>query len=234
MSMKEEKLIDIHSHILPFVDDGSPDIETSLKMLKVAQNIGIEKIILTPHLRGKYNADKKRLQSVFNELQIAKDKEKIEVQLFLGQEAFYTDKLLSKFDSGEALTLAGSKYVLLEFSYSNRTDVAEICYKFKRVGYMPIVAHIERYPYLTQEDYTEIKSVGGMIQINSSAIVGKDKQEIRTAKRLFALDCVDFVASDFHHFRENNMDMAVMPIVKRYGEDTAKQVFYENAKKILQ
>ena len=132
------------------------------------------------------------------------------------------------------MTFADSKYVLIEFSVSEQEDVSEAVYEIARMGYSPIIAHVERYPYLTVSDIFEIKDLGGLIQVNADSIVGKYKRLFKKRiKELFKNDLVDFVASDVHFGRNNCMQKAREYVGKKYGEEIMNKVFIENAKKIL-
>ena len=161
-------MIDIHNHILYGVDDGSKDLDMSLAMLKEEMEQGVTMIYLTPHQNQQTLTGpllKERYQSFLEEL-----KEKgIDMDIRLGAEIYYYPGLKQDLLSGKALTMDESKYVLVEFSTRTETNVSEIVYELVVAGFTPIIAHIERYPYLKKEDYFDIKDAGALIQINAGS-----------------------------------------------------------------
>ena len=228
-------MIDIHTHILPLVDDGSKSIENSLRMLNELSANGVTHAFLTPHYRGKYVANKEVLKTEFEKFKsTAKD---IPINLYLGREIYCDRESLNLLSEGKLLTLNGTKYALLEFHYYNRADIVDAVYTAKTRGFIPIVAHIERYEYLDfkdLDDVFEIKSLGGLIQVNASSLVKKaDKTYFKRVKRLLRFDLVDFVASDCHDFRPIRIGEARKFIEKRYGKDRAVKLFDTNALPII-
>ena len=225
-------MIDIHSHILPYVDDGSKGKESSIKMLKDLCDIGVTDLFLTPHYRGKYNLEKNQILEIFN--QFKEDAKDIPINLYVGREINIDNESIEKFFKGELLSLNGTKYVLIEFHYHNYFDIVEAVYMLVNKGYIPIVAHPERYEYLELEDIEEIKSIGGLIQINASSLIRKfDKGRYKIAKRLIKEDLVDFVASDHHDFRALYRADAKKVVEKKFGKDVAEDLFYNNPMKII-
>ena len=225
-------MIDIHSHILPYVDDGSKGKESSIKMLKDLCDIGVTDVFLTPHYRGKYNLEKDQILEIFN--QFKEDAKDVPINLYIGREINIDNESIEKFFKGELLSLNGTKYVLIEFHYHNYFDIVEAVYMLVNKGYIPIVAHPERYEYLELEDIEEIKSIGGLIQINASSLIRKfDKGRYKIAKRLIKEDLVDFVASDHHDFRALYLADAKKVVEKKFGKDVAEDLFYNNPMKII-
>ncbi len=207
-------MIDIHSHILPGVDDGSRSLEMSENMLCAYVAQGIDKVICTPH----QNADLRRPELLLSRFQeFKKVAERYGVTSYLGAEIYYYEKMLEGLASGELLTMNGTKYVLVEFS--TRSDMAYIpdaVYELSIKGYKPIVAHIERYPYIGTAEYNEIKQNGGLIQVNASSFEKKD--HAKTLKYLLKNDIVDFIASDCHSDgrRSANFSAARSYIAKKF------------------
>ena len=228
-------MIDIHSHILHCVDDGSRCIEESMRMIKEAAQFGVTDLICSPHLRGEFKNTKEKIFQNFSELKSQVEKDKILINLYLGQEIFVTSELFNKLKSGEAWTMANSNYLLLEFDFFKDTDICEVVYEVQRLGYKVIVAHPERYEHFTMETAFELKDLGGLIQVNAESIVGKVKKPIKKlVKQMFKAGLVDFVASDVHENRENLLEKAQKFVKAKFGEDAEKAVFSVNAKKIIQ
>ena len=227
-------MIDIHTHVLPQVDDGSDSVETSLNMLRFIQENGVTDVILTPHYRGRYNKTAKELASLFKDFKKQVLDAGINVKLHLGQEIYYTEDLIGVLESNEVLTLNDTKYVLLEFPYNESVDIEEIVYDVVASGFIPVIAHVERYGYVSIDDVVAIKSLGALIQVNGTAVLGNaPKYAVKRTKKLLKAKLVDFVASDAHKSRLPNLKDAYDKIKKKYGEDYANVLFTENAKKIL-
>ena len=210
-------MIDIHNHILYGVDDGSKDLDMSLAMLKEEMEQGVTTIYLTPHQNQQTLTGpllKERYQSFLEEL-----KEKgIDMDLRLGAEIYYYPGLKQDLLSGKALTMDESKYVLVEFSTRTETNVSEIVYELVMAGFTPIIAHIERYPYLKKEDYFDIKEAGGLIQINSGSFSHFSSRGL--IKYLLKNDLVDYVATDAHDNSRRKVDFSFVHsyIKKKYPE----------------
>ena len=198
-------MIDIHNHILYGVDDGSKDLDMSLAMLKEEMEQGVTTIYLTPHQNQQTLTGpllKERYQSFLEEL-----KEKgIDMDIRLGAEIYYYPGLKQDLLSGKALTMDESKYVLVEFSTRTETNVSEIVYELVMAGFTPIIAHIERYPYLKKEDYFDIKEAGGLIQINSGSFSRFSSRGL--IKYLLKNDLVDYVATDAHDNSKRKVDFS--------------------------
>ncbi len=224
-------MIDIHSHILPLVDDGSKSLDDSLTMLKNLKKIGVKDVVLTPHNRGIYLCSKGQLKKEFEKFK--KASASIGINLYLGQEIYYNDSTLEKLKSGELLTINNSKHVLLEFGADNVSEIVEFTYLVKKAGFIPIIAHPERYNSLDSFDIEEIKSVGGLIQINASSIINGSFSTRRMVKKLLKLKLVDFIASDIHFNRKLVLDKAKKYVSKKFGKEMADVLFELNAKEIL-
>ncbi len=226
-------MIDIHSHILPFVDDGSASLETSLRMLEDLVESGVTDVILTPHHNKRFEKDKEQLLKEFEEFK--KSAKDIPINLYLGQEIEATKETFSLLEKGELITLGNSKYILLEFDYFNYQDIVEFVYRAVVRGYIPIVAHVERYEYFTLEDAMEVKKEGGLIQVNASSLaIRQEKHFGKKVKALIKKGLVDFVASDYHDFRQLSILDAKKVVEKKFGKEIAQNLFIENARKIIE
>ena len=229
-------MIDIHTHILPFVDDGSNSIRDSITLLKTACSQGVEAVILTPHHRPPHLKSKERIIKHFERFSKQVQDEGIPIKLFLGQEVHVQNQATKLFKSGEVLCIANTNYCLVEFDFSTYCDIPEAVYELRNAGYVPIVAHLERYAYATIEDAFEIKRLGGLIQVNAESLIGGifNRGKIyRKANQLFREECVDFVASDSHVVRKYNMDKAGEIVKKKYGINAYNCVFNLKAKEML-
>lgn len=187
-------MIDFHSHILPGVDDGAPDLEASLALLRQEKEAGVTRVYLTPHQNSKIQRIDE-LKAVYEKLkEAAKD---LGIELLLGAEIYYYPGMVDDLKAGKLLTMNDSKFVLVEFCVKTEINIPEIMYEIKVAGYEPILAHIERYTYLRREDYFEIKDCGCYIQVNSTCF---DHALLDCKlKFLFKNGLVDFVGTDAHH-----------------------------------
>lgn len=229
-------MTDIHSHIIPFVDDGSEDINQSIQMIKSAAENGVNNIVCTPHYRKPFTRSVSSIKRYFEELKKAVKEAKIPINLYLGQEIYVDDETDESelIRNGTVLTVNDTDAVLIEFDFTIPCNAEEIVYRIKRAGYTPIIAHVERYKYLSLEDVYGIKRCGGFIQVNASSLFGKPNGgNKRFVYKLFKEGFVDFVASDVHFGRENYLGKAYKKVKKKFGLDAAEVTFNENAKVLL-
>ena len=225
-------MIDIHSHILNSVDDGSRNSEQSLAMLKEEEKQGVTDVVLTPHYRADYLPKSDDIRLKFAELKEYAKKNGINVKLHLGQEIFVFEGIANALEDGKVLSVNDGKFVLVEFSTKHVNDIPETVYMLVKNGFIPIVAHIGRYFYADTETAREVKDIGGLIQINASSLCGACAYK-RKALALIRAGLVDFVASDVHHNRKNYMLKAYKKVEKKFGKATADKLFTENARAML-
>ena len=191
-------MIDIHTHILP-VDDGAKDFNDSLELINQELKEGIKTVVLTPHMNYLYN-DVDKIKEAYEILKA----HNLNINLLLGSEIRYYDNMVSDLNKGLLLTINNTKYVLVEFSLKNKDNITDGIYELIVSGYKPIVAHIERYSYLTKEEIIEIKRMGALIQVNAKSFEKKDYKKV--LHFLLKNNYVDFVASDCHDVVYRNVD----------------------------
>lgn len=212
-------MVDIHTHVIPFVDDGSPNLETSLEMIKHEIAIGVDTIICTPHhIYHRYEKSVEEIKKNFQLLEEAVEKENLPIKLYLGQEICYTHRedTISLLKEGKLLTLNNSNKVLLEFSFTREPeDLLDIIYNFGVNGYEVIIAHVERYEWITYQKVEDLRMEGAKIQINSNSYLGMTsfKEKLFT-KKLLKHGLVNYVASDTHSFRPSTLDKSFKKIKK--------------------
>ncbi len=225
-------MVDVHSHILPFVDDGSDSVEKSIEIVKKFASDGVTKILLTPHYKkGIYQVGVEELKRKFEDFKSQVKDSGIGVELYLGQEVFCDSKIFSILKNNEVYTLNGTNYLLIEFDYFNYTDILDYAYNIKMLGYIPIIAHIERYGYLDVDTLIGLRELGALIQVNASSVVGDYGKKFQ--KKVFATiksGLVDLVASDVHYGREVSLLSAYKVVSKKFGKKTAEDLFVNNAK----
>lgn len=208
---------DIHTHIIPFVDDGSPDLETSINMIKHEIDIGVTEIICTPHhIYHRYEASVEVIKERFNFLKEEVERLNLPIKLYLGQEICYSHRedIIAMLKAGELLTLNNTNRVLLEFSFTREPeDILDVIYNFNVNGYEVIIAHVERYTWMDYNKVLALRNEGALIQINSNSYLGLTTwKEKRFVKKLLKHNLVDFVASDTHSFRPSTLDKSYKKI----------------------
>ncbi|MGN0819726.1 MAG: tyrosine-protein phosphatase [Christensenellaceae bacterium] len=224
-------MIDIHSHVVFSVDDGSDSVQTSVELIKKAKKTGVTDLICTPHFRlRQFEAPVSVIEKNFACLK--NQAQGLGVNLYLGQEIAL--KNLALFRQRKFLTLAGSRYVLLEFDYNNYVDIDSIVYDLKIDGYIPVIAHVERYAYVTSDDVRQFVKDGAKIQINADSVCdGMFSHFKRKVMKYLKLDLVDFVASDMHSHRPYKLAEAYSVIVKKFGQKRADNLFENNPRNVI-
>lgn len=228
-------MTDLHCHVLPFVDDGSDSVENSISMIEEAVRQGVKNLVLTPHYRkGFFFIEDKKVIEVFEDFKRQVEERNLPIKLFLGREITVFDDFSKLMESKEFLTIAGGKFVLLEFPYQTEVDIEEICYGVKLNGFIPVVAHVERYSYFRSvENVDRLKKSGVVIQVNASAVVNKSySEENKFVKKLLKNRLVDIVASDNHYSRINYMALAYKKVKSKY-KDYADLIFKINPEYVI-
>lgn len=223
-------MIDIHTHILPYIDDGSKTMDASLSMLHKEEELGVTDIFLTPHYMKSrnYMSGAQDNQVVYQQLVEEAQKAGIKIRLHLGNEIYYRLESVSDLRNKLVLPLGNTKKVLLEFHPTQEDeDIAEAIHNMKSLGYTPIIAHIERYDYLKMTDYPIIRKMGALIQVNAGSLMGVlgDKAK-KLALKLIKMDLVDFIASDIHDLRVNYMMEAYHLVEKKFSKELADKLFH--------
>lgn len=236
----DEMKIDIHSHVLPGIDDGAKDWDMCLSMLEASAKCGVTKIIATPHfLPWKHNAKPDEIRQLCKEA-----KEKLErklaisMDIYPGHEIYYNLEVIEKLKMGKILTLADSRYILVEFEPSVSYQVICRAVKdFRDNAYVPIIAHTERYACLRQsERMEEMKRMGAMFQVNVEAFQrGMFDATSRWVKKNLLKETIDFLASDMHDMRRRPplSEEKLRWIQKRLKPAYQKELLCVNGQKVL-
>lgn len=226
--------VDLHTHILFNVDDGSKDLEQSLAMIEEEIKQDVHHIILTPHVQSRVTKVDRHIHlERFNELLKAVKEKGLNIDLTLGAEVLYRSHLTPDY---HMYTFGKSNYLLVEFSTREEQPIEEIVYDLSRMGFIPIVAHIERYPYLTFNDYISIKHTGALIQVNTTSFLGLDKQvKPKLPLKILKEGLVDLISSDTHNLdvRKPNLKTCYEFLAKHVSEEILNTIFIENPNRIL-
>lgn len=232
--------IDIHSHILPQIDDGAENFNVSMKMLRTAYGDGIKTIIVTPHYKpGRHNAGSEKIHFLMDKLCQEAKKEGIDMELYPGNEFYYHDGIFGELERNRACAMAGSAYVLIEFGPMERFEyIRSGLYEALAHGWRPILAHAERYSAVLgkTEHVEELIRLGSFIQVNAGSILGKTGMGARQfTKNLLKEHLVHFVATDAHDEKKRKpvLSDCVKYISRKYGEDYAGHLFYSNPVHII-
>ena len=231
------KLIDIHAHILPGLDDGASSQEEGLKMIQMAESQGIEKIIATCHHSPQFPNTRqdvfeacKRLEKVFMG--------KSQMQIYCGQEIFYSEDTLEELKAGELLTMAGSSYLLVEFMpFDPFTRIFQGCSRLSAAGYGIILAHVERYTCLRKPGHIEeLLQMGVKLQMNFRPIGGAWYGETtKWCRKMLRQQNIHFLGTDMHNTdkRKPETERAVRWMQKHLDAEYLNAVCWKNAEDIF-
>ena len=232
-------MIDIHNHIIQGVDDGSKDLAMSLDMAKIYIKNGINKVIATPHYIEKDSKSLTRNTEALEILRKELESQEIPLEVYLGNEVYISMNVLKDIEEKRVATLAGSRYVLMEFPMREIPIYAEnVIYDLLINGYVPIIAHPERYIKI-QEDpniLLEFLKKGALAQLNLPSLeglYGKTVQE--TAKILLEHRMVQFVGTDAHTNRRRSPEGsdALGMLEKIVSSREYRHLTHDNAENIL-
>ena len=232
--------MDIHSHILPSVDDGAKDIDESIEMIKTAIDDGIEAVVATSHVLNNLNREIDELyRSRFDQLSERVQKENLPIKVFLGSEIMFQFGLKAAKDLGIATLDGNGRYFLIEVPMRSFPDQFEdAMFKMRAAGLTSILAHPERNAVLGNDEELvyRLANQGVLLQINASSLSPRARSRIREAAwNMITKGLVHFIATDAH-------DLASRPLIlsrardavrEELGEETAQRLFYENPWKAI-
>jgi tyrosine-protein phosphatase YwqE len=201
---------DIHSHILPGIDDGSPDVETSLTLVKGLIALGITDTVATPHIIGDlYRNNAESIQQALHKLEAACEAQQLPIKITAAAEYMLDDYFMELLRRKEKLLTITKKYILTELPYtSSPENLEDISFELVTTGYQPIMAHPERYFYYHKnfEQFYRLKELGFLLQVNLLSITGYyGAAAAKAVKFILEKDLADFVGTDMHHQRHLNM-----------------------------
>lgn len=196
--------VDIHSHLLPGIDDGVKTIEDTIYILGTFQKLGYKKIITTPHVMSDYYPNTE--DGILNKLEETRTlitKQKINIKLEAAAEYYLDENLIAKLSNKKKLLTFGDNYLLFETSFYNKPAfLEEAIFSMNTNGYQPILAHPERYSYLEgdQELLEKLKSMNLLFQMNILSLAGFYSNEVKKfAIKLLKANMIDFVGTDCHN-----------------------------------
>ena len=197
--------VDLHSHLLPGIDDGAQTLKQSLELIKQFHLLGYTKLITTPHVISDYYPNNREIIS--EKLYMVKQAlklEEIDIEMEAGAE-YYVDMHFLNLIEDENLLTFMKHYVLFETNYVTKPIMLEeIIHNLLQKGYIPVLAHPERYTYLHNdiEAYKQLKASGVLFQVNARSLYSRSKSTSNMAQKLIKLGLVDFIGSDAHRMRD--------------------------------
>jgi protein-tyrosine phosphatase len=231
-------MIDIHSHILPGIDDGAKSLDIALDMLKKAADARTTAIIATPHYyRGRYEVPYNEVLGYVDTLTTVMRSSGIDLEIYPGQEILLDRHTVQLFRKGIVRGLNDSRYVLVELPPDHYQDTfVDFMYELRILGAVPILAHPERYTYI-QDDITILNdfiSEGCLFQINAGSLTGSQGKELeKTAKKLVQNGVCNFIASDAHNISRRSTGLEEgLEAVRKTDKSVVLEVM-ENARKVV-
>lgn len=233
-------MIDIHSHIIPRIDDGSKSVEETFNMLNEAKEVGFTDIITTSHfLTHYYEPTTEEIVLWNNKLQEIINSKSIGINLHTGMEIYISNQLKELVEEKKLLMLANSKYMLMELPLNSAVNYLEhTLFVLNALNIKPIIAHPERYSYVQENPDLVDKYIenGAFLQCNYGSILGLyGKHAKHTLKTLLKRQQVHFLGSDCH--RQNSIYTVIPDAVKKIKKIIGEEVFYKistsNPNKVL-
>lgn len=235
-------MIDIHTHIIFNIDDGCKSIDDSVNTIKKLKELGFSKIFLTPHyMKGSnYQANNDIKITKYNKLKELVKNENMDIELCLGNEIYINNDIDNLIISKEIYPLNDTRYLLIELPlYNEINGVMDYLYELKLRGYIPIIAHPERYTYF-QKNYNkmvELYECGVLFQSNYGSILGiYGKEAKKLLKYALKNDMISFLATDIHSSNFSlikDFKKATKKIKKIVGNKRFEDLTFNNANKII-
>ena len=192
---------DIHSHFIPGIDDGSPDMETTINLFQEMQKLGFSKVITTPHVMSDFYKNSsetilKGLEAVRSQLKV----QNINIEIDAAAE-YYIDYDFEQKIGNENFLTFGTNYILVELSFVEAPkNLFDIIFKLQLENYKVVLAHPERYHYFQMKDYEEFVNRGVLLQINCLSLIGYYSPQIQNKiQDLIAQNMVSFLGTDCHN-----------------------------------
>jgi len=219
--------VDIHSHLLPGIDDGSPDVETSIKLIKGLHELGFHKFICTPHIFTElYPNTPETILPALDLVKNALKEAKLDVEISAAGEHMVDDR----FEVREGLMCLSNKFILIEMSYLYESpNIEQVIFDLQVSGYEVILAHPERYTFYYKDfsKFQRYKDMGVMFQLNLLSVTGYYGKEVKkTAEYLLNSNLYDLAATDLHH--ENHLKALTSGITSGLMHEKLGRYLFKN------
>jgi protein-tyrosine phosphatase len=229
----------MHCHVLPGVDDGPKTMDETEAVLNEAVRQGISTMIVTPHYHpDRYMVSREQIGHALTSVRRMCAEKGIKITLLPGQECLWHSDLIEALNTGNALTLNGTRYVLIEFMpWTIFRDIYDAVSVLEMNGYIPVIAHFERYECLFKrtDRLAELKNAGALLQLNFDRLLDKENLFRKNIwKRLLYDGYVDFLGSDTHgiNFRPLHVEEAVENVSSSVDLEILDRVLSQNIAKL--
>jgi protein-tyrosine phosphatase len=199
-------ITDVHSHLIPGIDDGSQSIDESLGMLLKLSELGYQKVITTPHVMSdQYRNTPEIILDGLEQLRTAATEAGIPIEIDAAAE-YYLDEFLTEKVEREEVLIFGDNYLLFELSFTTPPNLLDsFIFSAKTRGYNPVIAHFERYPYYfsnPEDKLVDLRNKGVLIQLNALSLTGHYGPHVKKqAEWMVDHDFVDLVGTDAHRIQ---------------------------------
>lgn len=230
-------MVDIHSHIIPGIDDGSKDMEMTLEMLRNAEGNGTREIVATPHYLLEYGEAKiEEVKEYVKNINDLLEREKIDVKVYSGQEVYFTERIVEDYINHNIGTMNDSRYMLIEFDMHKFDEsIFDLLYELQVRDIVPIIAHPERYKYFREKPILINKFIeqGYLFQLNAGSIEGRFGETVKkTAATFLDKKIYNFIGSDAHDI--NNRNTGIKNAMSIISNEMIKGIFEDSSKKVLE
>jgi tyrosine-protein phosphatase YwqE len=194
--------VDMHSHLIPGIDDGAKTMEQSIEMIKKFASLGYKKVVTTPHVMSDfYRNTPEIILSGMENVRAELKKQNVDIEFFAAAEYYLDHEFVEKVKAKEVLSFSGN-HVLFELSFSaEQPNVNEAIFELISNGYQPILAHVERYSFYQNriDRIKEIREKGALLQLNINSLSGHYGPDVKKlAEKLIDLELIDVISSDCH------------------------------------
>lgn len=233
-------MIDMHCHIIPSIDDGSKSVTETFNMIAAAAKLGYKGTFATPHyIEDRHEIDPKDVENSVEVLNKMLKEKKIDFTIYTGNEIYICNDLLELLQDNKVCTLGKSKYVLFELPFSGEVlNLKEIISNLSHIGYVPILAHPERYEFVFN-NYKRVLPLieeGALLQINIASITGYyGSKSKKCVEKLLKNNLVHFIGTDAHDSISiyEIYEKALKKVSKIVKNEQLQKILVENPKKVL-
>ena len=211
--------VDIHSHLIPAIDDGSQSMDESIELIKELKNLGYKKLITTPHImHHRFPNSSELILSGLSDVRAELKNQKIEIDLEVAAEYYLDEYFMELLNKRDILTF-GDNYLLFEMSYSQKpVHLESAIHEMKVAGYRPVLAHPERYLFMHKDFsiYERLKEQGVLFQVNLNSFNGYYSKSVqKVVLKILEEGWIDFIGSDTHKAKQleylsKNLDSKIM------------------------
>lgn len=235
-----KRYADIHCHMLPGVDDGAPDLETTMQMLEISYQEGARAIVFTPHYEGGHNTyQPTELEENYQSIKEKAAYKWPDLELYLGNELLYEQGIEEYVKNGSVHPMHQTKYVLVEFNIQIRyKDLYHAVQKLQKMRFRPIIAHVERYHCLTKhpEHIAELCEMGVYLQMNITSVLGSMwNADVRWCRKLLKERIISFLGTDAHDIknRSPHTKESMQWLEKHLEPEYLEDILWNNPMKML-